>query len=108
MDDAVWYAHTKAEMVRRVEVQAEFCKYHGIKLNLDKSTYTVVGGRGEVEPIEIDGKACRIGSHKGCFKYLGVNMSPMGGVRHEVGRLNHKVMEIYDTLDRKTINPHGG
>jgi hypothetical protein len=92
-------------MVKRVEVQAEFCKYHGIKLNLDKSTYTVVGGKGVAEPIEINGKACRMGSTSGYFKYLGINMSPTGKVKHEIGRLEGKIMGIYDTLDRKQLTP---
>ena len=56
MDDAVWYSHDRAEMVQRVEVQAEFCKYHGIKLNMDKSTYTVVKAKEEASPTEVEGK----------------------------------------------------
>jgi hypothetical protein len=92
-------------MVQRVEVQAEFCKYHGIKLNMDKSTYTVVKAKEEASPIEVEGKACKMGRPNGYFKYLGVNMSPTGKIKHEVGRLDSKVMEIYDTLDRKNLTP---
>ena len=43
MDDAVWYSETEAEMRRRVEVHSRWCQYHGVKLNLDKSTCTHVG-----------------------------------------------------------------
>jgi hypothetical protein len=107
MDDAVWYSHDRSEMVQRVEVQAEFCKYHGIKLNMDKSTYTVVKAKEEASPIEVEGKACKMGRPNGYFKYLGVNMSPTGKIKHEVGRLDSKVMEIYDTLDRKKPDSNG-
>ena len=65
----------------------------------------MVGAKGGVDPIEIDGAFCKVGSVKGYFKYLGIHMSPIGVVSHEVGRLQHKLFEIYDMLERKQVSP---
>ena len=46
-----------------------------------------------------------MGSTSGYFKYLGINMSPTGKVKHEMGRLEGKIMSIYDILDRKQLTP---
>ena len=101
MDDAVWFANSREEMQRRVEVQQAFCTYHGVRLNLDKSTYTCVPTKGKrsghvSRPIEVNGVMSKVGSLEGHFKYLGILMSPLGVVKHEVGKLRSEVFGIYD------------
>jgi hypothetical protein len=108
MDDAVWYSNGKDEMQRRVEVQSAFCKYHGIKLNMNKSTYTVVpkkGGRSAHVPqaLEVGGVQSKIGHAEGYFKYLGIMMSPVGNLRHEVGKLEAWVEGVYKSMHRQNL-----
>ena len=108
MDDAVWYSETEAEMRRRVEVHSRWCQYHGVKLNLDKSTYTHVPARGcrskgQPAPPKIEGVAAKVGHLEGYFKYLGIYMSPLGSVKHEVGRLNKEIFDVYDAIERQRM-----
>jgi hypothetical protein len=110
MDDAVWYAETAEEMKRRVWVHHVFCQYHGVKLNLSKSTYTYVPPRGGKSatpppPPEIGGIATKVGHPEGYFKYLGVCTNVGGSVKHEVGRLASEVHRIYDAIERKELSP---
>jgi hypothetical protein len=108
MDDAVWYSNSRGEMQRRVEVQSAFCKYHGIKLNMNKSTYTVVpkkGGKVSHVPqsLEVGGIHSKIGHVDGYFKYLGVMMSPVGSLKHEVGKLENWVDGVYKSMWRQNL-----
>ena len=82
--------------------RSKFCAYHGVKLNMDKSTYTFVPRRGQSKeqptPIEINGVSSKVGHLDGYFKYLGIYMSPLGVLKHEVGKLQGEVEEIYDII----------
>jgi hypothetical protein len=108
MDDAVWYAEGAEEMQRRVEVQSVFCRYHGIKMNLDKSTYTHVPGRREKSkeappPPQIEGVAAKVGYVDSYYKYLGVHVNVRGEVKHEVGKIKGEVMAVYDAIERQRM-----
>ena len=47
MDDTFWLASNREDMQKRVEMHWVWCQYNGIKINIDKSTYTYVPSRGK-------------------------------------------------------------
>ena len=47
MDDTFWLSNTREHMQQRVELHWAWCQYNGIKMNIEKSTYTFVPQKGK-------------------------------------------------------------
>ena len=108
MDDTFWLASNREDMQKRVEMHWAWCQYNGIKMNIDKSTYTYVPRRGREKaepppPPQIGDKRAKVTHWDSYNKYLGIHLSPKGKTGHEQRRVEAKMLKILNQLEHKQL-----
>ena len=69
MDDTVLLATTRANMIKKIQLLNRFCETHGMKVNMSKTKFFVIGGNNDdVQAIHIDDLVVE---HCNQYVYLG-------------------------------------